>query len=179
MTVAKAYATANTLADQNISKIRTVAASTSEERCIAAYIEELRKPQRTEEFASTLSSSFTGVANAAFFWSFALAMWYGSWRIRQNSVDGIPCYVGGQNTTCVENEDSWWTGGKVMTVMFAVLMGSFSLGQGAPHFAFIQKATVAARQVFDILDAKPKIDTYWSCEASRMAVKVSKLEGSV
>ena len=59
---------ANHLADQNISKIRTVAASASEERCIAAYTEALRTPLRTEEFASTLSSSFTGVANAAFFW---------------------------------------------------------------------------------------------------------------
>ena len=54
--------------------------------------------------------------------------------------------------------DGSWTGGEVMTVLFATLIGSFSLGQGAPHFVFLQRATTAGRVVFDALDARPTID---------------------
>ena len=79
---ATAYAKAGTVADSNISRIRTVAASTAEERSINAYITELSLARRVEERAGSFAGSFTGVANATFFWSFALAMWYGSWRIR-------------------------------------------------------------------------------------------------
>ena len=79
---ATAYAKAGTVADSNISRIRTVAASTAEERSINAYTTELSLPMRVEERAGSFAGSFTGVANATFFWSFALAMWYGSWRIR-------------------------------------------------------------------------------------------------
>ena len=54
--------------------------------------------------------------------------------------------------------DGSWTGGEVMTVLFATLIGSFSLGQGAPHFVYLQRATTAGRVVFDALDARPTID---------------------
>ena len=79
---ATAYAKAGTVADSNISRIRTVAASTAEERSINAYTTGLSFPMRVEERAGTFADSFTGVANAVGFWFFALAMWYGSWRIR-------------------------------------------------------------------------------------------------
>ena len=59
-----------------------MAASTAEERSINAYTTELSLPMRVEERAGTFAGSFTGVANAGDFWFFALAMWYGSWRIR-------------------------------------------------------------------------------------------------
>lgn len=40
-----------------------------------------------------------------------------------------------------------FTGGDAMTVLFSVLMGSFSLGQAAPNFEHFAKARVAGYQV--------------------------------
>lgn len=116
----KAYARANELADASFSKIRTVAANGAEESSIKAYIEQLDRPAKVEERAGTLAGSFTGIANMVFFLSFALAMWFGSLRIRENSEfneDGI-----------LETTSDSWSAGKVMTVIFSTLIGSFSLG---------------------------------------------------
>ena len=130
-----AYARAGTIADQCFSKIRTVAASTAEERSITAYTSELKKPQVAEERAGSFAASFTGIANALFFWTFALAMWYGSWRIRQSSSE-IPC-SNNETESCGVVNDGSWTGGKVMTVLFATLIGSFGLGMAAPFFQYL------------------------------------------
>lgn len=45
-----------------------------------------------------------------------------------------------------------------MTVIFATLIGSFSLGQAAPHFSFVTRAMASAYIVFDILAQKPTVN---------------------
>ena len=130
-----AYARAGTIADQCFSKIRTVAASTAEERSITAYTSQLKEPQVADLRAGSFAGSFTGIANALFFWTFALAMWYGSLRIRQSSSE-IPC-PDNETESCGVVNDGSWTGGKVITVMFATVIGSLGLGLAAPLFQYL------------------------------------------
>lgn len=154
-----------------------MASTTAEERSIAAYTAELQKPQRVEERAGTFAGLFTGGAAAFLYLSFALAMWYGSWKIRQDSKE-VDCEDrDGNLAKCIEAGDKW-TGGEVWAVLNAMLIGGMSLGQGAPHLVFLQRATAAGKSVFDVISSQPKIDA-WNTEIQQPIVKAGKLDGSI
>lgn len=58
-----------------------------------------------------LGGLVVGVTNCAAFCAYALALWYGSTRIAAGT----------------------YTGGDVVNVLFAALIGGFALGQAAPN----------------------------------------------
>jgi len=82
-----------------------------------------------------------GITNLFMFGSFSLAFWYGS--------------------RCIINGDINWNTGKpfsagdVLTVIFSIVFGSFSLGNASPNFSAISKACQAASELFTLLDRKP------------------------
>jgi ATP-binding cassette subfamily B (MDR/TAP) protein 1 len=45
-----------------------------------------------------------------------------------------------------------------MTVIFANIIGGFSLGQAAPNFPAFTAGIAAGRRIFKVLDRKPLID---------------------
>lgn len=97
-----------------------------EERAIEAYTKELQQPLKVEVRSGTISGGAAGVFRVLIYWLFALALWYGSRKMRQGSFE-TACVRDGQPSTCVIN-DSKWTGGQVLTVLFSAPVGAFSLG---------------------------------------------------
>ena len=51
-----------------------------------------------------------------------------------------------------------YTGGQVMNVLFAIIIGGFESGQAAPNLAAINTAQVAAAAAFEVIDRTPAID---------------------
>jgi len=60
----------------------------------------------------------------------------------------IPCVLG---ETCE-------TGGTIVMVFFAVIMGAFAIGQAQPSMTAFVSGRTAAKKVFDVVDRKPLID---------------------
>ena len=48
-------------------------------------------------------------------------------------------------------------GGKVMNVLFAAIVGGFSLGQAAPNFQFFTKGKVGGARIFAVIERQPQI----------------------
>lgn len=63
-------------------------------------------------------------------------------------------------------------GGDAMTVLFAILMGSFSLGQAAPNFEFFSRGRVAAYKVSLLLLSSGTIAASSSTAAISVIVAV-------
>jgi ATP-binding cassette subfamily B (MDR/TAP) protein 1 len=51
-----------------------------------------------------------------------------------------------------------YTGGDVMNVLVAALLGGFSLGQAAPSLQYFAKGKVAGAKLFAVIDRQPAID---------------------
>ncbi|KAK6162938.1 hypothetical protein DH2020_002779 [Rehmannia glutinosa] len=72
------------------------------------------------------------------FCSYGLAVWFGAKMILHKG----------------------YTGGEVFTIIFAVIMGSGSLGQTAPSMAAFSAGQAAAFKMFETINRKPTIDAY-------------------
>jgi ABC-type bacteriocin/lantibiotic exporter with double-glycine peptidase domain len=66
---------------------------------------------------------------------YALALWYGVQRIAAGK----------------------YTGGQVILVQFATLMGSFSLGQAAPNLAKFAAGQVSGYRMFQVINRAPQL----------------------
>ncbi|KAK9810283.1 hypothetical protein WJX72_007941 [[Myrmecia] bisecta] len=131
-----AYGRANSIASEALASIRTVVAFNSEQNTLQTYMQSLLLPQKMGITSSILQGTVLGVTNFIFLSSYALALWYGSTRVRAND----------------------YTGGDVMNVLFAALIGGFALGQAAPNLQYFQTGRVAGARVFEMLKRKPEID---------------------
>ena len=57
----------------------------------------------------------------------------------------------------VHDDDSGYSAGKVLTVVFSTIIGGFSLGQAAPNFPILAAGRIAGARIFRLLDRKPSI----------------------
>ncbi|XP_062574024.1 ATP-dependent translocase ABCB1-like isoform X1 [Saccostrea cucullata] len=80
------------------------------------------------------------------FGSYALAFWYGSEQVKD-----------WYHTYCAAEREGI-SPGEVLTVFFCVMIGSFSIGNAAPHLGSIFGAKGAAAVVFETIDNVPTID---------------------
>ena len=67
--------------------------------------------------------------------SFAVALVYGAWRVAAGD----------------------YTGGTVMNVLIAVLLGGFAIMQGAPNIQYVIRGRIAGARVFRLVERKPEI----------------------
>ena len=132
----KAYAKANSVAQQALGNIRTVYAFNGEDRTVQTYDDVLDAPTKQGIKQGFLGGTTLGLTNCIAFCSYALAMWYGG----QLVIDGE------------------YNGGQVLNVLFAALIGGIALGQGAPNIQYFQSGKVAGARVFHILSRVPQID---------------------
>lgn len=51
-----------------------------------------------------------------------------------------------------------YSAGQVMNVIFAAIIGGFSLGQAGPNFGTFATGRTAGYRVFSVIDRKPEID---------------------
>ena len=133
---AEEYAQASALSKEVMSQIRVVAAFGGEARAVAAYNAALVGPTQSAMEQAKWQGCVLGFLFFVMFGTYALALWYGSTLL-----------LAGQ-----------YTGGKVMNVIFAVIIAGFETGQSTPNIAGLNAARVAATAAFAVIDRQPEID---------------------
>ncbi|KAK9934093.1 hypothetical protein M0R45_021250 [Rubus argutus] len=134
----EAYSVGATVVEQTIGSIRTVASFTGEKQAIAKYNNSLIKAYKSGVQEGLASGLGLGTVVLVVFCSYALAVWYGGKMILEKG----------------------YKAGEVMNVIFAVLTGSFSLGQASPCVSAFSAGQAAAFKMFETINRKPEIDAY-------------------
>ncbi|KAH7676289.1 Xenobiotic-transporting ATPase protein [Dioscorea alata] len=135
----EAYAEAANVVEQAIGSIRTVASFTGERIAVNKY-----KKYLTNAYLSTVQEGLAsgvglGTVTLVMFCGYSLGIWYGAKLI-------------------LDHKD--YNGGKVINVIFALLVGSFSLGQTSPCTKAFAAGQAAAYKMFEAIKRKPLIDAY-------------------
>lgn len=136
---------AGAVAQEAVSHIRTVQMFNSIGHFVAKYEHALKETTA----AGIRKIGAIGVGMALMFFScfctYAGGMYYGAIKVTQDRSNG-----------CVG--ESCYDGGQVITVFFAIVVGAMAFGQGAPSIQAVFAARVAAYDVFEMIDARSKID---------------------
>ncbi|XP_014510009.1 ABC transporter B family member 11 [Vigna radiata var. radiata] len=133
-----AYSKASSVVEQTIGSIRTVASFTGERLAITKYNQSLIKAYINGLHEAVASGLGFGMLYFVFICSYALGIWFGAKMIIEKG----------------------YTGGEVVTVIFAVLTGSMSLGQASPSLSAFAAGQAAAFKMFETIERKPLIDAY-------------------
>uniref|UniRef100_A0A8C7NA97 ATP-binding cassette sub-family B member 5 n=1 Tax=Oncorhynchus kisutch TaxID=8019 RepID=A0A8C7NA97_ONCKI len=133
-----AYAKAGAVAEEILVAIRTVVAFNGQKKAVERYERNLEEAKNFGIKKAITTNVSMGFTQFVIFGTYALAFWYGT----KLSVD----------------EPENYTIGKTITVFFSVMIGAFSLGQGAPNLEAIAKARGAAYEVYNTIDqvAEPR-----------------------
>ena len=132
----EAYAGAADIAQQVLSSIRTVYAFGGEEKEKKRYAQQLDVAEKQGLKNQLVNGSGLGVVQFFILNTYALAFWYGNILVMNNTM----------------------TTGKVVGVLFAIVIGAFSLGNASPHIASVGNALGAAKKVFEIIERVSPID---------------------
>ncbi|MED6142738.1 ABC transporter B member 11 [Stylosanthes scabra] len=131
-----AYAAAASVVEQTIGSIRTVASFTGEKQAVTKYNQSLIKAYKTSVQEAIASGLGFGVLYFVIIATYGLAIWYGAKMIIEKGYNG----------------------GDVITVIFALLTGSMSLGQASPSLSAFAAGQAAAFKMFETIKRKPEID---------------------
>uniref|UniRef100_A0A6Q2YZ84 ATP-binding cassette sub-family B member 5 n=1 Tax=Esox lucius TaxID=8010 RepID=A0A6Q2YZ84_ESOLU len=134
-----AYAKAGAVAEEILVAIRTVVAFNGQKKAVEKYENNLEDAKNYGIKKAITTNVSMGLTQFVIFGAYALAFWYGT----KLSVD----------------EPENYTIGKTITVFFSVMIGAFSLGQGAPNLEAIAKARGAAYEVYKTIDQPRPIDS--------------------
>ncbi|XP_020415794.1 ABC transporter B family member 11 isoform X2 [Prunus persica] len=133
-----AYAKAANVLDQTIGSIRTVASFTGEKKAITSYSKNLVDAYKSGVHEGSAAGIGHGFVMLVLFFSYALAVWFGSRMIREKG----------------------YSGGDVLNVILAVLTASMSLGQASTCLSAFAAGQVAAFKMFETISRRPEIDAY-------------------
>ncbi|KAM0899548.1 hypothetical protein ACQ4PT_021225 [Festuca glaucescens] len=131
------YSDAADTVEQTIGSIRTVVSFNGEKKAIATYNNFIKKAYKTVIEEGLINGFGMGSVFCILFSSYGLAFWYGGKLII----------------------DKGYNGGKIMTVLFAVLTGATSLGNATPSISAIAEGQSAAYRLFETIERRPKIDS--------------------
>ncbi|GMR48476.1 hypothetical protein PMAYCL1PPCAC_18671, partial [Pristionchus mayeri] len=135
---AKKYAVAGGIAEEVLSAVRTVHAFNAQHHEVSRYEKALEDGKADGIKKSLVVGAGLACTFLIIFASYCLAFWVGTDYVYWGMMDG----------------------GTVMTVFFAVMMGSMALGSAGPQFAVIGAAQGAASTLHEIIDRIPEIDAY-------------------
>ncbi|XP_073438022.1 ATP-dependent translocase ABCB1 [Dendrobates tinctorius] len=147
-----AYAKAGAVAEEVLAAIRTVIAFGGQDKEIQRYEKNLEDAKKIGIRKAITANVSIGFAFLMIYASYALAFWYGT-------------------TLIIEGD---YTIGSVLTVFFSVIIGAFAVGQTSPNIEAFSNARGAAYAVFNIIDNKPKIDSF-----STAGFKPDKIKGDI
>ncbi|XP_065836632.1 ATP-dependent translocase ABCB1-like isoform X2 [Oscarella lobularis] len=131
-----AYATAGSVAEEVISCIRTVVAFSGEEKEMSRYQTEIENARRLGNKKALSRGLAVFSLYIIIFAAFGFAFWFAGFLVYEELT----------------------TGGNVLTAIFAVLFGAFSLGYAGPNWEAVSTARGAAVRVFEIEDRQSLID---------------------
>ncbi|KAH7958513.1 hypothetical protein HPB49_002105 [Dermacentor silvarum] len=132
------YAQAGAVALEVLSKIRTVAAFCSQYGELQRYMTALEAGKTAARRKYIAMAFGFGLTFVVLYGAYALAFWYSSVLVAASRLDP----------------------GRAFIVFFAVMVGSFSLGNALPQLNSIAVAQMAAGRVFEVIDRRPDIDSY-------------------
>ncbi|XP_073533538.1 ATP-dependent translocase ABCB1 [Phyllobates terribilis] len=147
-----AYAKAGAVAEEVLAAIRTVIAFGGQDKEIKRYEKNLEEAKKIGIRKAITANVSIGFAFLMIYASYSLAFWYGT-------------------TLIIEGQ---YTIGSVLTVFFSVIIGAFAVGQTSPNIEAFSNARGAAYAVFNIIDNKPKIDSF-----SSAGFKPDKIKGDI
>uniref|UniRef100_A0A8C1W2U6 ATP-binding cassette sub-family B member 5 n=1 Tax=Cyprinus carpio TaxID=7962 RepID=A0A8C1W2U6_CYPCA len=136
-----AYAKAGAVAEEILVAIRTVVAFNGQKKAVEKYEKNLIEAKNFGVKKAITTNVSMGLTQFIIFGTYALAFWYGT----KLSVDEPENYSIGRRFD--------------HQVFFSVMIGSFSLGQGAPNLESIAKARGAAYEVYKTIDMPRPIDS--------------------
>ncbi|XP_024315938.1 ABC transporter B family member 4 isoform X1 [Brachypodium distachyon] len=131
------YSDAGDIVEQTIGSIRTVVSFNGEKKAMAMYNNFIKRAYRTVIEEGLINGFGMGSVFCISFSSYGLAFWYGGKLII----------------------DKGYTGGTIITVLFAVLTGATSLGNATPSVSAIAGGQSAAYRLFGTIERKPDIDS--------------------
>ncbi|EAS02072.1 multidrug resistance protein-like transporter family ABC domain protein (macronuclear) [Tetrahymena thermophila SB210] len=141
--IANSYEKAGGMAEQGLNAIKTVKSLTGEEFELTNYKTGLVQAFKIACKYAIWAGIGLGLTFATMFLDYALSFWYGSVLV------GDSIY----NSTY----DRDYTQGDVFVIFFAIIIGGFSLGQGAPCIKKFQSGKLAAAKIFEVIDREPQI----------------------
>ncbi|XP_023931974.1 multidrug resistance protein 1-like [Lingula anatina] len=155
----QAYAAAGSVAEEVLSSIRTVVSFRGQKKEIRRYNKELETSSKLGVKKSVVTGLGMGLTFLILYGAYALAFWYGATLIEvfYNTLgkDGM-------------------SPGSALTVFFCIMIGSFSIGNAAPHLASVATAKGAAATLYKVIDNIPIIDA-----SSNDGIKIPDVKGNI
>ncbi|KAH7037729.1 P-loop containing nucleoside triphosphate hydrolase protein [Microdochium trichocladiopsis] len=148
----EAYAKGGTVAEEVLSSIRNAIAFGTQDRLAKQYDTHLT---RAEHFGFRVKTSIGFMVSGMFlvlYLNYALSFWVGS----QYLVEG---------TTSLQ---------KILTILMAVMIGAFSLGNVAPNIQAFGTAVAAAIKIYTTIDRPSPLDP-----TSEAGLKLEKIVGTI
>ena len=161
--IADAYASANAIASEAITSVKTVIAFSRERTEIKRYEDNLGEAEKQGTNRAAVSGVAWGLFNFVMFCAYGVGCWYGAQLIvRDREDDPAKCdpnVIFANTGELAFDQEGCVTGGVVLSVFFGVLIGGFSLAQAGPNFGAFASARAAAAKLFDVIDKKPVVDS--------------------
>uniref|UniRef100_R7W9K8 ABC transporter B family member 4 n=1 Tax=Aegilops tauschii TaxID=37682 RepID=R7W9K8_AEGTA len=130
------YSAAGNVVEQTIGAIKTVVSFNGEKQAITTYNKLIHKSYKTAVEEGLTNGFGMGSAFFALFSNYGLAIWYG----------GKLALTKG------------YTGGQVITVILAIIIGAGTLGNAAPCMTAFVEGQSAAHRLLTTIRRKPKVD---------------------
>ncbi|XP_078169625.1 ABC transporter B family member 4-like [Carex rostrata] len=146
------YSDAGSVVEQTLSNMKTVASFNGENRAVLLYDKHISKAYQATAKEGAANGFGIGSVFLIFFGSYGLAIWYGGQLIINKG----------------------YSGGTIMSVLFAVMTGASSLGNAAPCVTAFAEGRIAAYRMFETIKRKPDIDAY-----DESGVTLEKMNGDV
>jgi ABC-type multidrug transport system fused ATPase/permease subunit len=134
----RTYEQSGGLAEEILSKIRTIASFANFEYEISRYNNYISSSLKAGIKSGFKTGMGIGFIIFIVYCSYALAVGYGTYLISSQTV----------NT----NSGEFFGAGDCITVLFSIIFGCFALGQGAPNIKAIYEASIAAGELFHLRD---------------------------
>ncbi|KAJ3317345.1 ATP-binding cassette, sub-B (MDR TAP), member 4 [Boothiomyces sp. JEL0866] len=131
-----AYAEAGSIAQQTFTSIRTVVSFGGQTKELSKYALRLNKAEKAGIKKALMNGAGVGLFQFLMFNIYALTFWYG-------------------NTLVPDTMNT----GDVLNVFFAIIIGSFSLGNAPPHITTVASASGVAAKIFETIERNPPIDS--------------------
>ncbi|ONM38955.1 ABC transporter B family member 9 [Zea mays] len=119
-----------------LHRVSKVVSFNGEKKAIAMYNNHIKKAYKATIMEGIITGLGVGSIFFVVFSSYSLAFWYGAKLIISKG----------------------YTGGQVINIVFAILVGSMAIGTASPSISAIAEGQSAAQRLFEIINRKPNID---------------------
>ncbi|KAL6811933.1 P-loop containing nucleoside triphosphate hydrolase protein [Trichoderma sp. SZMC 28015] len=132
----QSLANGSTVAEEVISSIRTATAFGTHDQLARQYDSHLIAAERSGIKMQIIQAIMIGSLYAIMFWNYGLGFWQGSRFLVDGEADV----------------------GQILTILMAILTGSYSLGNVAPNSQAFNSAMAAAAKIYSTIDRQSPLD---------------------